>query len=75
MNAPRLVLADEPTGNLDRESSHQLMELLRQVASEEKTTFLISTHDPEIAAACGRVIQLVDGRIVGTPDPVQAGPG
>ena len=64
MNAPRLVLADEPTGNLDRESSHQLMELLREVVAEEKTTFLISTHDQEIASACSRTIQLVDGRIV-----------
>jgi len=64
MNAPRLVLADEPTGNLDRESSSQLMELLREIAAEEKTSFLISTHDAEIAATCGRTIQLVDGLIV-----------
>ena len=63
MNRPQLVLADEPTGNLDRESTWQLMELLREVAAEERTTFLISTHDPQIAERCDRTIVLVDGRI------------
>ena len=65
MNRPRLVLADEPTGNLDRESTWQLMELLREVAAEEQTTFLISTHDPQIAERCDRTIVLVDGKIAG----------
>jgi lipoprotein-releasing system ATP-binding protein len=63
VNRPDIVLADEPTGNLDRESSAQVMALLRDVRDEEGTSFLISTHDPEVAAACDRVIHMVDGRI------------
>ncbi len=64
MNQPQLVLADEPTGNLDGENSRDLMALLRQVAREEDTAFLISTHDHDIATSCDRQIHLVDGRIV-----------
>jgi lipoprotein-releasing system ATP-binding protein len=63
VNRPDVVLADEPTGNLDRESSAQVMALLREVRDDEGTGFLISTHDPAVAAACDRVIQMVDGRI------------
>jgi lipoprotein-releasing system ATP-binding protein len=52
MNAPELVLADEPTGNLDRASALQVMELIAQINRDEGTTFLISTHDEKIAATC-----------------------
>jgi lipoprotein-releasing system ATP-binding protein len=65
VNRPWLVLADEPTGNLDRETSWQVMELLREINREERATFFVSTHDPEIAAWCDRRISVVDGRIVG----------
>jgi len=58
------VLADEPTGNLDRESAEQVMELIGEINREEKTTFLISTHDEKIAAACARQIKVVDGKTV-----------
>lgn len=64
VNSPWLVLADEPTGNLDRETSWQVMELLREINREERATFFVSTHDPEIAAWCDRRISVVDGRIV-----------
>lgn len=64
MNQPELVLADEPTGNLDRESASQVMDLIAEINTEEKTTFLISTHDEKIAAACRRQIKVVDGRTV-----------
>lgn len=64
VNSPWLVLADEPTGNLDRDTSKQVMELLREINEEEGTTFFLSTHDPEIAAWCDRRITVVDGRIV-----------
>lgn len=64
MNRPELVLADEPTGNLDRDSAEQVMQLLEEINREDKTTFLISTHDPEIAKRCGREIRLRDGRVV-----------
>jgi lipoprotein-releasing system ATP-binding protein len=62
MNQPELVLADEPTGNLDRESASQVMDLLTQINRDEGTSFLISTHDETIAAACRRQIRVVDGR-------------
>jgi lipoprotein-releasing system ATP-binding protein len=64
MNTPELVLADEPTGNLDRESADQVMNLVREINAEDHTTFLISTHDEKIAESCRRQIHLDDGRIV-----------
>jgi lipoprotein-releasing system ATP-binding protein len=63
INRPDLVLADEPTGNLDRDNSHAVMALLRDINVHESTTFLISTHDPDIAARCDRRIHVVDGRL------------
>lgn len=64
MNSPELILADEPTGNLDRESASRVMALIREINEEERTTFLISTHDEKVAAACRRQIQLSDGTTV-----------
>ena len=61
--SPPLVLADEPTGNLDRQSSDEVFGLLRRMHAELNTAFLIVTHDPRLAARCDRVIELVDGRI------------
>jgi lipoprotein-releasing system ATP-binding protein len=63
--SPRLILADEPTGNLDTESSDQVFGLLRQINREEHTTFLVVTHDLSMAARCDRIVELVDGRITG----------
>ncbi|MBN2740405.1 MAG: ABC transporter ATP-binding protein [Rhodobacteraceae bacterium] len=65
MNSPELVLADEPTGNLDRASALQVMDLIGQINREEGTTFLISTHDDKIAAACQRQIVVADGLVTG----------
>jgi len=65
MNRPELVLADEPTGNLDRASALQVMELIGQINREEGTTFLISTHDEKIAAFCRRQIVVGDGVVTG----------
>ena len=59
---PDLVLADEPTGNLDSASSNEVMELLQQLSKEEGTAFLISTHDRNIADRCSRVLLMEDGR-------------
>lgn len=64
INDPELVLADEPTGNLDRESADQVMELIRSINRTHATSFLISTHDEHIAAQCPRRIELLDGGIV-----------
>ncbi|MCH7343796.1 ABC transporter ATP-binding protein [Pelomonas sp. CA6] len=63
MLEPALVLADEPTGNLDTASSDEVFALLRRMHAEVGTTFLVVTHDPRLAARCDRVIELVDGRI------------
>jgi len=63
MNAPELVLADEPTGNLDRESADQVMRLLTEINDLDGTGFLISTHDEKIAASCRRQIYMVDGKV------------
>jgi lipoprotein-releasing system ATP-binding protein len=63
MNPP-LVLADEPTGNLDTKSADAVFELMRQVNVDNRTTFLIVTHDPRLAQRCDRIIELVDGKIV-----------
>jgi len=65
MNSPELVLADEPTGNLDRASASQVMELIGQINRDEGTTFLISTHDEKIAATCRRQIVVGDGVVTG----------
>ncbi len=60
---PDLVLADEPTGNLDTKSADGVFELLRQVNQQNGTTFLIVTHNMDLARRCDRIIELVDGRI------------
>jgi lipoprotein-releasing system ATP-binding protein len=62
---PRLILADEPTGNLDTASSDQVFELLREINRQEQTAFLVVTHDPRMAQRCDRIVELVDGRITG----------
>ena len=61
---PPLVLADEPTGNLDTQSADGIFELLRSVNKDSRTAFLIVTHDPRLAARCDHAIELVDDRIV-----------
>lgn len=66
MNHPELVLADEPTGNLDRESASQVMDLLLDINSSEGTTFVLSTHDENIAAACKSRILVRDGLVTTT---------
>ena len=66
---PALVLADEPTGNLDTESGDLVFDLLRDVNRTEGTAFLIVTHDEAIARRCDRIIHMVDG-LVDSDTPV-----
>jgi len=61
---PQVVLADEPTGNLDTQTSDDVFSLLREVNLKQNVTFLVVTHDPRMAERCDRVVELVDGRIV-----------
>jgi putative ABC transport system ATP-binding protein len=68
-NNPPLLLADEPTGNLDTESGEVVMDTLRKVRSEFNTTVVVVTHDMEIASECDRVVSLVDGEIASDIDP------
>jgi len=61
---PKLILADEPTGNLDGATGKQVMDLLFGLSAEHGTTLLLITHEPELARRAQRVIELADGRIV-----------
>ena len=60
---PPLVLADEPTGNLDTKSANEVFDVMRRMHATLKLSFLFVTHDPRLAARCDRVIELIDGRI------------
>jgi putative ABC transport system ATP-binding protein len=60
---PRLVLADEPTANLDGENAEVLLRMMRTLNAEQGLTFMLSTHDPRVVAHARRVVTLVDGRV------------
>lgn len=63
MNSPALVLADEPTGNLDSKNSHEIIELLKMSNKKYKQTLIVITHDENIALQADRIIKIEDGRI------------
>lgn len=63
INNPRIILADEPTGNLDSQSTEVVYDILRDINERYKTTFLIITHDRRIAQKADRIIEIKDGRI------------
>jgi lipoprotein-releasing system ATP-binding protein len=65
MPNPALLLADEPTGNLDTHTADEVFELFRRFNRERGLTVLVVTHDPRLAERCDRIVRLVDGRIVG----------
>jgi ABC-type lipoprotein export system ATPase subunit len=62
-NAPTLVLADEPTGNLDSRSGRAVFDLMRELNRATRTAFLMVTHDEGLAREADRVVRLVDGRV------------
>ena len=64
VNAPAIILADEPTGNLDTENSQIVLDMFRELNEKFQQTIIMITHNPEAAAACSRTIQMRDGHIV-----------
>jgi lipoprotein-releasing system ATP-binding protein len=63
INEPDLILADEPTGNLDSHTGEEIIDLLVDLRAEKRTTLVIATHDARVAARAPRVIELVDGQV------------
>jgi len=63
-NEPTLLLADEPTGNLDSENAHSVLDLIIRLQQEQGRTMVLVTHDPTIAERAGRTLRMMDGRIV-----------
>ena len=63
INEPELLLADEPTGNLDSHTGGEIIELLKNLRDEKQTTLVIATHDANVAATAPKVVHLVDGQI------------
>jgi putative ABC transport system ATP-binding protein len=64
VTSPAIVLADEPTGNLDTENSEIVLKMFRELNERYQQTIVMITHNPEAAAACSRTIKMRDGRIV-----------
>ncbi|HEY4219457.1 MAG TPA: ABC transporter ATP-binding protein [Gemmatimonadaceae bacterium] len=71
-NAPRILFADEPTGNLDSETGARIVQLLEELNRESKTTIILVTHDPALASRAQRIIRLSDGRVVSDTATEQA---
>jgi putative ABC transport system ATP-binding protein len=69
--APKLLLADEPTGNLDTATGRRVIDLLFELSAKHGTTLLLITHDHDLARQCHRIVHMADGRIVESPE--QAG--
>jgi ABC-type lipoprotein export system ATPase subunit len=67
------VLADEPTGNLDSKAGQRVLEVLRRIQQERGVTLVLVTHDPTIAAAADRIVNMLDGRIVDQGGKTPAG--
>jgi ABC-type lipoprotein export system ATPase subunit len=68
-NGPSLLLADEPTGNLDSENAHSVLDLIIRLQQEQGRTMVLVTHDATIAERAGRILRMIDGRIVSGDKP------
>jgi putative ABC transport system ATP-binding protein len=68
VNRPRLLLADEPTGNLDSRIGEEILDLLTELQAEHGMTMLLATHDSAVASQCRRLVELRDGQLVGDRD-------
>ncbi|RMH11952.1 MAG: ABC transporter ATP-binding protein [Planctomycetota bacterium] len=72
INEPRILLADEPTGNLDRKTGHAILDSIEQLQKSQGLTMIMVTHDPVIAERADRVVRLLDGRVVDhLPEPAE----
>lgn len=71
-NEPALVWADEPTGDLDKKTAEDIVALMRKLNKENKETFVIVTHDPEVGAQCDRIIHMRDGDIISLNGKIQS---
>ncbi len=71
-NEPKLLLADEPTGQLDSETGHMIMVLLRTIVRTEQVTAIVATHDPMMLDVADRIVELRDGRIIGESSAIPA---
>jgi len=71
VNRPKLLLADEPTGNLDSTTSYEIMELFRKLNVEAEITIVLVTHEPDIATYARRMVHFVDGRVDYDGPPAQ----
>ena len=65
---PKIMFADEPTGNLDSKTSKEMMQLMRNVVNEQKKTLVMVTHDDSLAAIADKIIRIVDGKIISIED-------
>ena len=63
VNRPKVIFGDEPTGNLDSASSAEIVRMMRDINRETGTTFVLVTHDPEVAGTCDRAIHMLDGKV------------
>ena len=72
---PQLLLADEPTGNLDGETGSRIVEMMFDLAARAGTTLMLITHDNAVAARCERIVRMVDGRLDPSTNEMQAGAG
>jgi ABC-type lipoprotein export system ATPase subunit len=64
VNRPDVVLADEPTGNLDSATAADILGLLSEIHASEHVTLVVASHDPEVSARAGRTVRLLDGRVL-----------
>ena len=71
-NAPKLLLADEPTGALDTKTGAEVLGLFKSLNREQRVTVVIVTHDPEVARATDRVVRIQDGRVFYDGPPTEA---
>ncbi|MBS1771536.1 MAG: ABC transporter ATP-binding protein [Bacteroidetes bacterium] len=69
INDPAIIMGDEPTGNLDKANSQRVFEIFKQLATDNKQTIITVTHDPDFANGSDRIIEMEDGKIIGTHYP------